>query len=211
MNKLIILGAGGFGREVHSWLSDWCENNRAWSISGFIDDNPDALNGFDGTPPILSKISSYKPEADEYIVCAIGNPQTKKSITQALLEKNAKFFTFQHPSAIIGKRVSIGTGTVICPNAVITTDVSIGEFVTINAASTVGHDASIGSYSTLSGHCDVTGGAQLGECVFMGSHATVLPKTRVESNACIGAGSVALRKVSAGTTVFGVPAKRIAG
>ncbi len=211
MKKLLILGAGGFGREVYSWLSDWCEKNNDWKISGFIDDNLTALEGFNDIPPVLFRISDYQPSPDEFIVCAIGSPQIKKSITQDLTSKNANFFTLQHPSAIVGKRVTIGIGTVICPNAVITTDVSIGKFVTINAASTVGHDASIGDYSTLSGHCDVTGGAKLDECVFMGSHAVVLPKTYVGSNACIGAGSVALRKVAPGSTVFGVPAKRISG
>lgn len=209
MKKLLILGAGGFGREVHSWLSDWCSKNSDVEIVGFIDDNLSALDGFDGTPPIISRISDYQPSVDEFIVCAIGNPQIKKTIIGILLSKKARFFTLQHPSAIIGKRVTLGVGAVICPNVIITTDIHIGDFVTINAASTVGHDAFIGDYCTLSGHCDVTGGAKLEECVFMGSHATVLPKAHVGINACIGAGSVVLRKVAPNSTVFGVPAKRI--
>ena len=211
MKKLLILGAGGFGREVHSWLTDWCKKNEDWEIAGFIDDNLNALDGFNDIPPVLFRISEYQPSKDEFVVCAIGNPQLKKSITQELRSRSVNFFTLQHPSAIVGSRVKIGIGTIICPNVVMTADISIGNFVTINAASTVGHDASIGDYSTLSGHCDVTGGARLEECVFMGSHAAVLPKIHIGSNACIGAGSIALRRVAPGSTVFGVPAKKISG
>lgn len=211
MKKLYILGAGGFGREVHSWLTDWCSINKDWEISGFIDDNISALDGFSGLPPVFCKTTDYQQSEGSFVVCALGNPQIKKRVVESLLARGVNFLTLQHPSAVIGQRVELGTGVVICPGTILTTDICIGDFVTINAASTIGHDVSIGDYSTLSGHCDVTGGATLGECVFMGSHATVLPKTHVGSNACVGAGSVALRKVEPGSTVFGVPAKRIAG
>ena len=57
----------------------------------------------------------------------------------------------------------------------------------------------------------MTGGVQLAEGVFMGSHAVVVPKVTVGAYAVIGASSVVIRKVASGSTVFGVPAKRIAG
>lgn len=210
MNKKVyIIGAGGFGREVHSWLSDWCRVNNGWEISGFIDDNLASLDKFTGLPPICSTISEYQPDTGTFHVCALGNPGIKKKVVETLVPRGIQFMTLQHPSAVVGQRVRLGKGVVICPYAVLTTDITIGDFVTINASSTVGHDVQIGNYCTLSGHCDVTGNAVLEDSVFMGSHAAVLPNTHVCSNSVIGAGSVVLRRVPPHSTVFGVPAKRI--
>ena len=63
----------------------------------------------------------------------------------------------------------------------------------------------------MSGHCDITGGAKLKEGAFLGSHAVIIPKVTVGEYAVVGAGSVVIRTVGAGVTVFGVPAKRISG
>jgi acetyltransferase-like isoleucine patch superfamily enzyme len=87
--------------------------------------------------------------------------------------------------------------------------VTLGRFVTLNLAATVGHDVAVGDWSTLSGHVDITGKVSLGEGVFAGSHACVLPGLKVGDRAVVGAGTVVTRNVSAGSTMFGVPAKLI--
>lgn len=209
--KLLIVGAGGFGREVYAWLSDWVRLNSGWSITGFINDGPGSVSRFDHYPNVVSNIDDYIPQPDEYLVCAIGKPSDKRKVVETLRAKGARFFTLVHPTAVVGGSVSIGEGTVICPLSILSVDLQVGAFVTINTACAVGHDVSIGDYSTLSGHCDVTGGAVLEEEVFMGTHASVIPGVRVGRQAFIGAASVVVRNVAAGTTVFGVPAKRISG
>lgn len=212
--QFVIVGAGGFGREVYVWLRDWIEFSTSpeeHKLSGFLDDSPAALERFPDMPPIISSIDDYEHQDGVFLVCAIADPKNKKIISDKLLAKGAHFFSLVHPTAIVGTRVVIGDGVIICPNAILSTDLKIGDFVTINSASTIGHDASVGSYSTISGHCDVTGGVQLAEGVFMGSHAVVVPKVTVGAYAVIGASSVVIRKVASGSTVFGVPAKRIAG
>jgi len=218
INKFVIMGAGGFGREVHAWLLDLIKNGACkptndvvWEIAGFIDDVSNAPDIFPGLPPILSKIDDYEPHPNHYIVCAIANPSAKKILSQKLIEKGAKFFTLVHPSAVVGTNVSIGLGTVICPFVVLSTDLVVGDFVTINSVCTIGHDTVISNYCTLSGHCDITGGAKLLEGAFLGSHAVIIPKVTVGEYAVVGAGSVVIRKVGPGVTVFGVPAKRISG
>lgn len=218
IKKLVIMGAGGFGREVHAWLLDAIKNggcrathDTTWEIAGFIDDVSNAPDIFPGLPPILSKIDDYVPAPDTYVVCAIANPAAKKLLTQKLLAKGTQFFTLIHSSAVIGTNVVIGEGTVICPFTVLSTDLSVGDFVTINSGCTIGHDARIADYCTLSGHCDVTGGVSLHEGAFLGSHAVIVPKVVVGEYSVVGAGSVVIRKVAPGVTVFGVPAKRISG
>ena len=38
MNNLIIVGAGGFGRELLQWAKDINKVEKKWIIKGFIDD-----------------------------------------------------------------------------------------------------------------------------------------------------------------------------
>lgn len=210
MKNVIIVGAGGFGRELYGWLQDAIrEKKYEWVFKGFLDDNSDALKSFSIEKGIIGTISEWKPSANEVFLCGLGNPKIKKKSSQLLLERGAVFETLIHPTAIIGRNVKIGRGSIICPRVNLTCDVNVGEFVTMNVNSGMGHDSAIGSWSTVSAYCDITGWVQIGSEVFIGSHASVLPKIRVGDNAVVGAGSAVVINVAPCSTVFGVPAKRL--
>jgi sugar O-acyltransferase (sialic acid O-acetyltransferase NeuD family) len=212
MNKkgrILILGAGGFGREVLHWTNDWLKNSCDWEIEGFIDDNLNALDNLATEKRVVSTISGYVPTPDTRLVVAIADPKTKLKLCRELLARGAKFVSIVHPSAIIVPGAVVGVGCMICPRVTITDNVKIGDFVTINVGSGVGHDSSLADGVTVSAMCDITGGVTVEEGVFFGSNATILPRQRIGSFAKIGAGSVVLRGVDANSTVFGNPAKRI--
>jgi serine acetyltransferase len=83
----------------------------------------------------------------------------------------------------------------------------VGDFVNVNGGM-VGESAVIGDYCTITGFANIASG-KLGKRVFVGSHAVVLKSATVGDDAVVGAGSIVVRNVKAGTTVFGNPAKRI--
>jgi len=208
MKNLIIVGAGGFGREVFAWAMGHLDCGRLWQIGGFLDDHLSALEGFDYPVEVIDTVEAYQPQADDLFVCAIGAPRVRFDVCQQLIVRGAEFLTLVHPSAVIGCNVALGRGVIVCPQAVLTVDVTIGDFVIINCMSSVGHDVKIGAYTTLSGHCDVTGQAQIGAYTLLGSGARILPGKTVGANALVGAGSVVLRSVADGQKVFGNPAVR---
>jgi len=209
MKKIVIVGAGGFGREMLGWVQQHPSCGKEWEVVGFLDDRADALDGFDYSLRVIHGIGEYRPSPDDLLLMALGNPATKKKIAESLLASGAKFMTFVHPSAIVGNHVELGEGAVICPRCVLTSDIIVGDFAMYNVASTSGHDVRVGDYCTLSGQCELTGGVVLEEGVFLGCHALVIPGKRIGAWATVGAGAVVISNVKPGTTVFGNPAKRI--
>jgi len=208
MNKLIIVGAGGFGRETLQWALQSNENNEKWSIAGFIDDRLDALNGFDCSHSILGRILDWEPKSEERFVISINPPKTRKKIAERLVEKGAIFENIIHKTVTIATTAKVGCGIILCPNVVVSDNAIINDHVGINISSSVGHDACVGAYSTISSYCDITGKVSLGECVFMGSSVCIIPERKIGNNVYICAGSCVMNHVSPNTKVMGVPAKK---
>ena len=208
-HRLIIIGAGGFGREVFNWARDVSAKNGEWQMGGFLDANPQALAGYRVDVEILGSPDSYQPQPNDRFVCAIGDPTTRLKVCRMLSDRGARFVTLIHPLAVVGSDCRIGPGSIICPLTVLTTNVTLGSFVILNTHCCVGHDAVLGDGCSVNPHGAVAGNAVLGVGVLMGMHSVVLQRVHVGDGAIIGAGSVVLRKVAPRTTVLGVPAKRL--
>lgn len=207
MKRLLIVGAGGFGREIFHWLGHHPESGSKWRIGGFLDDNASALGGFDYTPGIVGSIKDWLPGPEDIFVCALGQPKAKRAVVEQLRAKGARFLTFIAQGARLGGNISIGEGSVICPGAIISADIKLGEFVTVNMCSTIGHDARLANFVTLNSHCDVTGFCQIGTGALLGTHACMIPHTTVGEWSVVGAGATVFTSVAADTSVIGNPAR----
>jgi len=209
MDKLIIVGAGGFGRELLQWCKDINKIKPTWAIQGFLDDDLDALAEYPCDYKVIGRISDWNPAPDERFVIAIADPQTKKRIVESMVSKGAEFVSVIHPTAMIGEFNQIGKGIVMYPYARITVNAVVGDYVTILDQTVIGHDAYIGNYTTMYGSVGINGHVQIGDCVVIGSHATTVPSVKVGNNSYVGAGGVVVSDIREGVKVVGVPAKRI--
>ena len=208
--RWLIVGAGGFGREVFSWTFGQLRATQSDFPVGFLDDDPDSLSQF---PTLkerwVGQISTYSPQSGDRLLMAIGDPTSKLTVGEMLKLRGAVFASFVHPTAVIAQDVRIGVGCIICPFAVVCCNVRLGDFVSMNVGSVAGHDSIIGDGCTLSPHSDVAGKVNLKRGVFLGCQTAILPKTQIGEFARIGAGSVVINHVSPGVSMMGVPAKRI--
>ena len=201
MKDLIIVCAGGFGREVYYMAKEIGK----WNIKGFIDDNIHALDGKDIAVPLLGCISSWNVSENEVFALGVSTPATKEKIVEIMKSKGAFFETLIDPRSHIIETAIIGEGCIV--NGSIGDCVKIGNYVNI-MGSIIGQDSTIGDFSTTTGYTNIAS-AYLGKRVFVGSHAVVLNGKKVGDDAFVCAGSIVFNNVKAGTKVFGNPAKRM--
>jgi sugar O-acyltransferase (sialic acid O-acetyltransferase NeuD family) len=206
--RLLIIGAGGFGRELEDWLEVNPANKNDWTLSGYLDDNPNALKGFKSRYKVLGGINDFQYKQGDLCALAIADPDIKEKIYNSIKDR-VTFLTFVHPSVIIGKHVELGEGTIIYPNTIISTNCRIGKLVSMGCGNHIGHDSIIGECSSLMASVDLGGETVLGSCVYIGSKATVLPRKKITDNTKISSGSVVINNINVSAIYFGNPASRI--
>lgn len=210
MKKMIIIGAGGFGRELLQWIKDINAVKPTWEIAGFIDDNIHALDNIECNYKIIGTISDWRPKEDEEFALALGSPKIKEKIAGMMKERGAKFPAIIHPTAIVTPFSNYGEGIVMFPYAKLSVNSCVGDFVTI-LSSGVGHDVQVGDYTTISGMCSVLRNVTIGKRVFLAASVSLAQDVTIGDDAYIGLGSVVLKDIKPGMRVFGNPARVMPG
>ena len=207
--KLVIYGAGGFGREVKSMLPHLKEQ---YELVGFLDDGLAVGTVVDGTP-VLGGVDWIRDHVDKVkLVLAIGNPKVKATVYRQLQQyADLKFPIIIHPNAHLQDidKISIGDGTIIGAGSVLTTGITIGKHVLINLNVTIGHDTVIGNLTSVMPGVNIAGSVTLGNEVMIGSGANIINKIKIGDLSIIGAGSVVNHDIPPASTAAGVPARVI--
>ena len=126
MKDLIIVGAGGLGREVLQMCMEINGLANCWNIKGFINDDLHALDGFECKYSIIGTIKDWQPKENEVFVFAIAAPRAKEKLVNSLLERGAIFETVISPRAFVADNAQIGQGVVISPFCYISCNTKIG-------------------------------------------------------------------------------------
>ncbi len=208
MKSVIVVGAGGFGREILDVLRD-----QGQTIEGVVDDSPsdsnlDLLRG-QGVPwlgTVERMKIDHSPDGVEYLI-GIGAGQVRENIDGALSEAGFRPGRAIHTSATWGHGVTFGPGAVVCAGTRLTTNIEFGRHVHLNLNVTVGHDVTLGSYTSVNPGAAISGSVTLEPRSLIGANAFVLQGTTVGEGSIVGASSAVVRRVEPRTTVVGVPAR----
>lgn len=205
---LLIVGAGGLGREVLQYAADSFDPG-CWNIRGFLDDNPFESDeqGRNLAVGVVGDTWSYRIGENDRFLVAIGDPEVRAQLVARLRDRGGRFATLVHPQAYVAPNAKLGEGCIVSPFATLASTCRVGEQAVLGFYAHVGHDAAIGAYSVLSPYAAVNGAATLGEGVFMGTHSVVTPGICVGDRTKVAAGSVVYKDVPADRLAVGNPAK----
>lgn len=203
--SLVIIGAGGFAREV-AWLIE--ELNRASNSSlhlyGMIGEANSHIQPLGDDAWAFAHLP-----AGTHFVVAIGDPGLRKRLAIQYQNHGFQSVALEHPGVQHSHSVRIGQGSILCAGTTLTTDIQIGEHVIINLHCTIGHDSIIGDYSTLAPGVHVSGGVKIGQSCEIGTGAVILPGIRIGDQCRIGAGAVVTKDLDSNKTYMGVPARAV--
>lgn len=204
--NLLIIGAGGFGREVLSYIED---DNPIFPVMGFLDSRFDVLDNTPRNAVIIGDPMTYVPNSNEVFLAAIGDPQQRYRYTANLRdEHNAKFPTIIHPLANVNRHAQVNRGCIVTPRVGISVDVNVGEFTNVQEYTVIGHDARIGNWCQINSHCTIAGGARIGNFVTIHPNCVITSRAVIGDGVTVGAGSVVVGRIPDGITVLGNPARR---
>lgn len=205
MNDIVIIGAGGFAKEVKFLIKEINSKNKIWNFLGYIANDNNLAEVIGNDEWLLTT------ERKIYCVIAVGSPKLLKSIYFKLREnKNIFFPNLIHPGVIMDKdTVTMEEGNIICAGNIFTSDIQIGSFNIFNLSCTIGHDSYFGSFNVINPQAVISGGVKLKSSIMLGTAAIVLQYLQIDSNITIGAGALINKDLIEEGIYVGVPAKRI--
>lgn len=204
---IVIVGAGGLGREVLAAIEACNSAQKEWNVVGFLDSDRNLIGSEVRGLPVLGNDECLNHSV--WFVCAIGDPRIRFRIAERFSGEGRRFASIVHPDVRVPHSVRLGGGTIVMAGTQFTTDVNIGSHVVIYVNCGITHDVHIGDCCIIAGGCNLSGGAVLETGVQLGTAASVLPRRRIGAWATIGAGSVVTRDIPAESTAYGVPCRVI--
>ena len=211
MTPLVIIGAGGFGREVLQLVLDINRTAPTFEFLGFLDDGE-----VDGAHLKRLGVTSLGPSSrlagleTDYVI-GIGASEPRRRIDALARASGHRPATLRHPWATVGQDVLVGDGAIIAAGVRLTTHISVGRHAHVNLNCTVGHDAIIEDFATLFPGVHLGGGCVIEQGASLGLGSVILPNVRVGRGAVVGAGAVVVRDVAPGATVLGAVARPTLG
>jgi sugar O-acyltransferase (sialic acid O-acetyltransferase NeuD family) len=218
--EVVIVGAGGFGREI----ADWC-TRASYShtphvlthppinlkVKGFIDNNADKLpKKINGITVLGTDDWVFSQKQKPNLVLGIGHPHIKRKIFEKFQGK-AIFPNVIDTDCLSGSMVNIpiDSGIIITPGNVLTCNISIGMFTLINLHCTVGHDCEIGDFATLSPGVNMSGYTKVGEGSYLGTGCSTLEGVSIGKWSVVGGNAFVNKNLPDNITAVGIPAKVI--
>ena len=204
MKNLVIVGDGGFAREVEWLVARINQVNSTWNLLGFIDKD-------ENKPKVIGNDDYIVNNKNElYVSIAIGDPKIRRKLYNIYKSNSRiKFANLIDPSVLLSEQIKLGEGNIICAGTILTVDISIGCCNLINLDCTVGHDVMIHDFVTVNPSVNVSGNVVLASGSFIGTGTQIIQGITIGNNTVVGAGAVVNHDLPSDCTAVGVPARVI--
>jgi sugar O-acyltransferase (sialic acid O-acetyltransferase NeuD family) len=205
--RIVIVGAGGFGREILDTIKFINKVEQTYEIVGFIDNviqKGTLVNGI----VVLGSDEILQSNINASLIIGFADPFNRK----IFFEKYHNTFHFPviiHPTAIISEYCEINDGSIIQAFSIIAANAFVGNCVVLNARSGIGHDSKIGSFTSIQSFCDITGNNVLGNLCFLGTGVKLIPNLKIADECYLCAGTVVFKDLAYKSKVIGNPGKII--
>ena len=187
MKDLIIIGAGGFAKELLGYINHDKSKGLLEDINlkGILVDYFEHYKKLNEPLNYLGKIREYEIQKNDIFIIAIGENPGRNIIIDYLESQNAKFFSYIHSSCYVNPSAKFEEGLIMAPFSIINANVKLGKHAFINSFSGIGHDCVVGDRAILYPYAAINGNCTIGNNLTMGTKATVFPKTNLGNNCTI--------------------------
>ena len=136
--RLIILGAGKYGREIE----DVATQTGAYERIDFLDDYSDA-------PCVIGKCADFARFIDDNTAffVAFGDNDMRERWLKALFEAKTHVVNIIHPTAYISPTARLGRGVAVLPKALVNSYCVIEDGCMVNSGAIIDHDTTVGAYA----------------------------------------------------------------
>mgnify|MGYP002760257284 FL=1 len=205
--SLVIVGAGGLGREVAALVEALPPPSPSGALAGFVDDDPsrhgDTVMGYS----VLGDVHWLAQQADLRFVIAVGNGTARRHIAETLRPSAPRATSLVHPSVSLHRTAEVAPGAIVCRGVASTVQFEVGPHALLNLNCTIGHDSVLGAFVTLHPGVHVSGAVHLADGVTLGTGAVVLPGVQIGAHTTVGAGAVVTDDLPPHCTAVGTPAR----
>lgn len=208
MKNIVVIGSGGFSKQVIEIIEQLNLINPEYKLLGIIDDNKSLVGtevlGYEviGDTDYIKQLSKQQKIQG---VIAIADGEIREHISRKL--NDVQWVNLIHPSAVVSNYTKLGEGNIICAGVVINPECEMGNHSHINIGSTLGHDVLMLDYVTVMPGSKISGNVNLKSKSMVGTGATIIQGLTIEENVILGAGTVVTKNTKPNYLYVGVPAK----
>lgn len=196
LQNIVIIGAGGFGREVQWLIERINKQKNIYNLIGYIDDGIVAGTEVNGYKVLGGIDYLLNMKEDIAAVCAIGAAKTRKKVIERLLcKENIVFPNLIDSSVEMSQYVEMGQGNIICAGCILTVNIKLEDFNIINLSCTIGHDVDIRSFVTVYPGVNISGCVCVGNATELGTGSKIIQGKTISENVIVGAGAVVVKDI----------------
>ncbi len=209
-NHIVVIGASGHAKVV----IDVIEKEGKYHIVGLID----SLKPLDETVfgyKVLGaedKLAALVASGDVHGgLIAIGDNWKRYLVAEKVksLIPQFKFISTIHPSAQVGRGVTVGDGSVLMAGAIVNSDSHIGNFCILNTKASLDHDGVMEDFSSLAPNATTGGKVVIGAFSAVSLGAGIIHGIKIGEHSVLGAGALAVDDIPHHSVAYGTPAKVI--